>query len=57
MEVVGHHTEAFQYPSAFLAGLEQTVLERSVRPLIDEQILSVIPTVDYVINSIFPFDS
>ena len=57
MEVVGHHAVPFQYPSAFFASLEEASLKRLMRPIVDEQILSVVASIDDVINSVFPFDS
>jgi len=57
MEVVRHHAKTLQYPSAFFASLEETLLERLMRSLVDEQILPVIASIDDVVNSVFPFDS
>jgi len=46
-----------QHPTALLARLKQTILKRLMRSIIDKQILTVVPTIDYVVHPIRPFDS
>ena len=53
----GHCRLPLQDPAAFPAGLEKTFLKRPVRPLIDKQILPVVPAIDHVIHTILTLDS
>jgi hypothetical protein len=57
VEVIRHHTIAFEYPTAFHAGFKQTSLEGLMRPITDKQILAVVATVDDVIDRIFLLNS
>jgi hypothetical protein len=57
MEMVRHHTVSLKNPTALFTSLEKAFLEGLMRPLIDEQILTVVPTIDHVIHTIFPLDS
>jgi len=55
--MVGHHAKSFQHPSALLTGLKEAFLEGLMRPIIYKQILTVIPTIDHMVNPIAAFNA
>ena len=57
MEVIGQYAKTFQYPVTFYAGFKQALFKSSVGTFINKNILAVVTSVDYVINSICFFNA
>jgi hypothetical protein len=56
VKVIRHNAKPLQNPTAFLTRFEKAFLKRKMSPLVDKQIPTAVPSVDHVINTVFPLN-
>jgi hypothetical protein len=56
MEMISQHTVSLQNPTTLLTRLKKTLFKGKVRPFVDKEILTIVPTVDYMVNTIDSLD-
>ena len=52
MEMISQHTVSLQNPNTLFTHLKKSLFKGKVRPFVDKEILTIVPTVDYMVNTI-----